>query len=116
MFARKPISHDSVPGALAKVERYRLLNEPMEAESICRDILEVQPDNQAALVDLILSLTDQMSDESHGCDAQRGRPQPVPAIHPSRQVLRSVCRHPDPMAADRHSMRRSLRGQAGSDR
>lgn len=65
MFARKPISHDSVPGALAKVERYRLLNEPLEAESICRDILDIQPDNQAALVDLILSLTDQISDDSH---------------------------------------------------
>ena len=65
MFARKPISHDSVPGALAKVERYRLLNEPTEAESICRDILDIQPDNQAALVDLILSLTDQISDDSH---------------------------------------------------
>ena len=40
MFALKPISHDSVAGALAKAERYRLLNEPSEAESICRDILE----------------------------------------------------------------------------
>ena len=39
MFALKPISHDSVAGALAKAERYRLLNEPNEAESICRDIL-----------------------------------------------------------------------------
>jgi hypothetical protein len=60
MFALKPISHDSVPGALAKAERYRLLNEPHEAESICRDILEVEPTNQQALISLILALTDQI--------------------------------------------------------
>ena len=56
----KPISPDSVPHALAKAERYRLLNEPGEAESICRDILEIQPDNQQALISLILALTDQI--------------------------------------------------------
>jgi hypothetical protein len=56
----KPISPDSVPGALAKAERYRLLNEPSEAESICRDILEVEPANQQALISLILALTDQI--------------------------------------------------------
>src|SRR6266446_3921980 len=56
----KPISPDSVPGALAKAERYRLLNEPSEAESICLDILEVEPGNQQALISLILALTDQI--------------------------------------------------------
>lgn len=60
MFATKPISADSVSGALAKAERYRLLNEPGEAESICRDILNVQPDNAQARISLILSLTDQI--------------------------------------------------------
>lgn len=62
MFALKPISHDSVSGALAKAERYRLLNEPGEAESICRDILDIEPDNHQALVSLILALTDQIPD------------------------------------------------------
>src|ERR1035438_7075613 len=62
MFALKPISHDSVHGALAKAERYRLLNEPGEAESICRDILDIEPDNQQALTSLILALTDQIPD------------------------------------------------------
>ena len=38
-----------MPAALEKALRYRLLNEPVEAESICRDVLEVDPDNQAAL-------------------------------------------------------------------
>ena len=60
MFTLKPISRDSVDGALAKAERYRLLNEPHEAESICRDILEVDPANRQARISLILALTDQI--------------------------------------------------------
>jgi hypothetical protein len=64
MFETKPISPESVPGALLKAERYRLLNEPGEAESICRDILEIEPDNHQALVSLILSLTDQIPEEA----------------------------------------------------
>jgi hypothetical protein len=59
MFVLKPISPDSVENALAKAERYRLLNEPTEAESICRDILQVAPSNREARVSLILSLTDE---------------------------------------------------------
>jgi len=64
MFALKPISHDSVAGALAKAERYRLLNEPGEAESICRDILEIEAHNQPAMISLILALTDQIGQDS----------------------------------------------------
>jgi hypothetical protein len=64
MFAPKPISAASVPGALAKAERYRLLNEPGEAESICLDILQVEPDNQQAVVSLVLALTDQIPGNS----------------------------------------------------
>jgi hypothetical protein len=63
MFKLKPISTGSVPGALAKAERYRLLNEPSEAESICRDILEIDPANQDALRSLVLALTDQIADD-----------------------------------------------------
>lgn len=63
MFALKPISHDSVGGALAKAERYRLLNEPHEAESICRDVLEIEPDNQQALISMILAMTDQIPED-----------------------------------------------------
>jgi len=65
MFALKPISRESVSGALAKAERYRLLNEPNEAESICHDILEVEPDNQQALISLVLAMTDQISEDPH---------------------------------------------------
>src|ERR1043166_8699229 len=38
--------------------RYRLLNEPAEAESICLDILRADPENQQALAILVLALTD----------------------------------------------------------
>ena len=55
-FDLKSISVQSIPEALAKVERYRLLNEPTLAESICLDILAVVPDHQEALVMLVLAL------------------------------------------------------------
>ncbi len=64
MFDLKPISRDAVPRALTKAERYRMLNEPKEAVSICRDVLAVDPANQEALVNLILALSDQFGEPS----------------------------------------------------
>jgi hypothetical protein len=61
-FELKPISADAVPRALAKAERYRLLSEPAEAESICLDALRADPDNNEAIVMLILALTDQFGE------------------------------------------------------
>ncbi|MGH7503373.1 MAG: hypothetical protein ACREL7_16725 [Longimicrobiales bacterium] len=63
MFELKKLSRQGVDAALRKVERYRLLNEPWEAESICLDILAVEPENQPALVGLLLSRTDQFGSE-----------------------------------------------------
>jgi hypothetical protein len=60
----KPLSKDAVESALAKAERYRFLNEPGEAESICLDILQIDPGNQDAIVMLLLALTDQFRDET----------------------------------------------------
>ena len=60
MFELKPLSTNAVPAALAKAERYRLLNEPMQAASICEDILRVDPGNAPARVALILALSDQL--------------------------------------------------------
>ena len=57
----KRLRSESIPEALEKAHRYRLLNEPLEAESICLDILEVFPENEEALVILILALTDQFA-------------------------------------------------------
>ena len=54
----KQLHKDAIPAALEKAERYRLLNEPGEAESICLDILAVDPDNQRAIITLLLAFTD----------------------------------------------------------
>jgi hypothetical protein len=59
----KPITEAGVPAALQKAERYRLLNDSSAAESICLDILEVDPENQSALVTLLLSISDQFGEE-----------------------------------------------------
>ena len=70
-FELKPISIASIPRALEKAERYRLLSEPEQAESICLDILDVEPDNQKALVTLILALTDQFGMVGASMSARR---------------------------------------------
>lgn len=69
-FELKPISHAGIREALEKVERYRLLNEPALAESICMDILAVEPENQEALIMMLLSITDQFD---QGVTASRAR-------------------------------------------
>lgn len=60
----KSISKAGIAEALAKVELYRYLNEPEESESICRDILAVDPQQQLALRLLGLSITDQFTGEA----------------------------------------------------
>jgi hypothetical protein len=57
-FNLKSISTEGVPKALEKAERYRLLNEPAEAESNCLDVLRTDPENQSALITLLLAVTD----------------------------------------------------------
>ena len=57
----KPISRAGIPEAISKAELYRYLNEPGEAESICRDILAIDPENQTAVRMLGLALTDQFT-------------------------------------------------------
>ncbi|HWM94747.1 MAG TPA: hypothetical protein VN493_28600 [Thermoanaerobaculia bacterium] len=78
MFQLKSLSKDAVPSALEKAHRYRLLNEPVEAESICRDVLEVDPENQDALVTLLLALTDQFEDRLGS------------VVEPAREVLSRI--------------------------
>jgi hypothetical protein len=67
MFELKRITAEGVLAALEKAERYRLLNEPEMAESICRDVLAIQPDNQQARIMLLLALTDQFPHEQAEC-------------------------------------------------
>ncbi len=57
----KSISQAGINTAIAKAERYRYLNEPEEAESICRDILAVDPLHQSAQRILGLAITDQFT-------------------------------------------------------
>src|SRR5688572_4871700 len=61
MFEPKPIRKEAIPKALDKAQLYRLLNEPAQAESICSDILQLDLDNQQALITLLLALTDQFN-------------------------------------------------------
>src|SRR5205809_8043638 len=57
----KTLSKNAIPGALEKAERYRRLNEPAEAESICLDVLAADPENQEALITLLLAVTDRFT-------------------------------------------------------
>jgi hypothetical protein len=73
-FELRSISVQSIPEALAKIERYRLLNEPVLAESICLDVLAIVPDHQQALISLLLSRTDQFHSNVNAKAAQEVLP------------------------------------------
>ena len=70
MFELKTLSRGAIPAALDKAMRYRLLNEPGDAESICLDVLRIDPDNQQALVTLLLAMTDRLAKGYAVGDAQ----------------------------------------------
>ncbi len=74
----KPISREGIPAALQKAERYRLLHDSTAAESICLDILKVEPDNQQAQVMLLLSITDQFAEDTG--DAVKRAREVLPAL------------------------------------
>ncbi len=59
--ALKSISHAGIAAALQKAHRYRLLNDSVAAESICLDVLEVDPGNDEALAMHVLAITDQFT-------------------------------------------------------
>ena len=69
-FVLKRISTDAIERSVERAEHYRLLNDPEQAESICLDILAVDPTNGQARITLILSLTDQFQ---QGGGSQGGR-------------------------------------------
>jgi hypothetical protein len=60
----KSLSVEAIPAALERAQRYRLLNEPSQAESICLDILQTDPENREAIVLLLLALTDQFNEHN----------------------------------------------------
>jgi len=57
----KRISTEAIPQALTLAERYRLLNQPEQAASICHDVLAVDPSNADALRTLFLATTEQFA-------------------------------------------------------
>ncbi|HJZ90978.1 MAG TPA: hypothetical protein VKE40_08905 [Gemmataceae bacterium] len=67
MFELKSLSPEAIDRSLEKADHYRLLNEPEEAESICLDVLAIDPRNEHALVTLLLALTDQFSQGLPDC-------------------------------------------------
>jgi hypothetical protein len=62
-FPLKALSKEGIAAALQKAERYRLLNEPWQAESICRDILRADEQHEQALVMLVLAISDEFRTE-----------------------------------------------------
>ena len=70
MYELKPLSPAAIPAALAKAERYRLINEPEQSQSICEDVLRADPANHDAVITLILALSDQFQSR-HGEAAAR---------------------------------------------
>lgn len=75
----KTITKDGVPSALEKAERYRLLNDPSAAESICLDVLAVDPENREAAVMLLLAITDQF--EREPASGMRRAREVLPRLH-----------------------------------
>ena len=74
----KSISKEAIPRALERAERYRLMKEPSVSESICLDILEVEPEHQEALITLLLSLSEQFKDRL------------MPAYKKSLEILKKI--------------------------
>ena len=81
----KPITNAGIPAALEKAVRYRLLNEPHAAESICLDVLAIDPANADARVTLVLALTDQF-DHGHGEGLRRAREALAPLDEPYQRA------------------------------
>lgn len=70
MFKLKPLHPEAIPTALEKANRYRLLNEPGAAESIYLDILSIDPDNQEALINIVLAMSDRFGKDYAVGDAR----------------------------------------------
>ena len=70
MFDLKPLHPEAVTAALEKANRYRLLNEPGAAESIYLDILAIEPENQEALINIVLAMSDRFGKDYAVGDAR----------------------------------------------
>lgn len=70
-FELRTITPDGLESAIDRAEHYRLLNQPVQSQSICQDVLAVDPDNQRALVVLLLAMTDEF--KSGGSSARSAK-------------------------------------------
>jgi tetratricopeptide (TPR) repeat protein len=62
----KRLPRANLEAAIARAEHYRDLNQPEEAESICRDVLDVDGTHQAAWAILGLAITDRFPSHEAG--------------------------------------------------
>lgn len=106
----KKLSVAAIPAALQKAERYRLLNEPEQAESICEDVLTIDPENAEAKAMLILALSDQLADGSPDRGEALARAQALAASVAS-EYHRAYFRG---LIAERRARALIARGGAGS--
>src|SRR5919109_3950728 len=105
MFELKRLSKDGVDAALQKAERYRLLNEPWQAESICRDVLRVDPDNQHAVTTLVLAITDQFSTEgAHRMEEARSLLQELKSEYARCYYAGIICERRGMAQLNRHAV------------
>lgn len=81
MLELKKISPDYIPRALEKAEKYRLMNHPKTAESICRDVLAVDPKNQSAITLMVVALTEQFENSRKYNVKLKGVQKLLPEIH-----------------------------------
>ena len=65
-YSLKHLSRANLEAAITRAAHYRDLNQPEEAESICRDVIDVDPANQPAWKILGLSLTDRFASGTVG--------------------------------------------------
>ena len=70
MFELKTLHKEAIPAALERAKHYRLLNEPGAAQSICLDILQIEPNNQDALITIILAMSDRFGKDYAIGDSQ----------------------------------------------
>jgi hypothetical protein len=105
VFTLKTLEREAVPRALEKAERYRLLNEPEEAESICLDILAIEPANQQALITLLLALTDQFRiDSGEGYLRARALLEQMPGEYERCYYAGLICERRGSAHLDKHEL------------
>lgn len=83
----RPIHAAAVPAALGRARQYRLLNEPQQTESICLDILAIEPRHQEALTMLIMALTDQFASRAGLVDVAKAHARELEAEYDRLYLL-----------------------------